>query len=176
MRKKLKLILPNKKYVSSFAKGMEEFRSEKKKSRPTESTLKYFKSVKDFPVYQKKMTDDRKGTDLPKGRVPSTAYWAMVGNKFVGILKLRHRLNKKLLKMGGHIGYAVVPSERRKGYATQMLRLALKRAKALGIEKALLTCDQSNIVSRKVIEKNGGILLNKIKAEGVIKLRFWVPA
>lgn len=173
MKHKLKLILPDKKYISSFAKGMDEFRNEKK-SRPTEDQIKLFKNIKDFPAYIKWVADNRQGINLGKGRVPQAVYWAMVGNKFVGVLKLRHCLNKHLRFMGGHIGYSVVPSERRRGYATEMLRLGLKKAKKLGIKKALLTCDENNIGSRKVIEKNGGLLENKVKFEGIWKLRFWI--
>ena len=170
---KLKLILPNKKYLNSFAKGMEEFRKEGK-SRPVEKHLKLFKSVKDFPAYEKFMRDKRRGINLPKGWVPSTAYWAMVGDKFVGILHLRHGLNKNLVKIGGHIGYAVVPSARRKGYATEMLRLALQKAKKMSIKKALLTCNEDNIGSKKVIERNGGVFAGKIREKGTSKLRFWI--
>ena len=173
MKTKLKLILPNKKYISSFARGMDEFRKDKT-SRPTQDQLKLFRNIKDFPIYNNKMIDNRKGINLKKGWVPQTLYWAMVGNKFVGVVKLRHRLNKKLMTQGGHIGYSVVSSERRKGYATEMLHLALKKAKNLGIKKVLVTCDKNNIGSRKVIEANGGVLENKVKTDGVWKLRFWV--
>jgi predicted acetyltransferase len=173
MKKKLKLILPNKKYAASYLKGAKEYKKDKTQTAARHADL--LKSLKDFPVYNKKIVDDRKGINLGKGRVPATLYWTIVGKKFVGRLHLRHRLNKNLYKMGGHIGYAVIPSERRKGYATEMLRLGLKKAKKLGIKKALLTCDETNIASRKVIEANGGKFINKTREEGVFKLRFWVP-
>ncbi|KKT22262.1 MAG: Acetyltransferase, GNAT family [Candidatus Nomurabacteria bacterium GW2011_GWF2_43_8] len=172
MKNKLKLMLPNRKYVESFAKGIKEARKEN--AKPFTTHFKYFRNVKDFPIYKKRVENDRKGVNLKKGVVPSTRYWAMVGNKFVGVLHLRRRLNKKLRRMGGHIGYAVIPSERRKGYATEMLRLGLKKAKKLGIKKALVTCRENNTASRKVIENNGGVLQNKIKEKGIYKLRFWI--
>ena len=128
----------------------------------------------DFSSYNKRAVSNRKGINLESGRVPATLYWAVVGNKYVGRLDLRHKLTKHLKKFGGNIGYSVMPSERRKGYATEMLRLGLRKAKLMDIRKVLITCDENNIASRKVIEKNGGILENKIKAEGVYKLRFWV--
>jgi len=172
MKHKLKLILPNKKYATSYLKMEKEFRAEGSKTASRGMDL--FKSLKDFSLYNRKMINDRRGINLEKGRVPATLYWAVVGNKIVGRLDIRHRLNKNLRIIGGHIGYAVAPSERKKGYATEMLRLGLKKTKQLGIKKALITCDEGNIASRKVIEKNGGVLENKIKIKGVCKLRFWI--
>ena len=78
--------------------------------------------------------------------------------------------------MGGHIGYAVVPRERRKGYGTEMLRLGLEKAKKLGIKKALVTSDETNIGSKKIIEKNGGVLENQVPnpETGIDKFRYWI--
>ena len=76
-----------------------------------------------------------------------------VNDKPVGIAKLRHYLNDKLKILGGHIGYCIRPKERGKGYGNLILKEALKKAKELGIECALLTCDKDNLFSRKVIEK-----------------------
>lgn len=172
MKNKLKLILPNKKYVRSLVKGLDELREEG--NMQTKSLFGIFHSAKDFPVLIKKIRTGRKGLNLPKGIVPQTVYFGVVGNKFVGILKLRHKLNKNLLQKGGHIGYSVMPSERCKGYATEMLKLGLQKAKKLGIEKVLVTCLEKNIASRKVIERNGGILENKIKIDEGALLRFWI--
>jgi predicted acetyltransferase len=94
------------------------------------------------------------------GIVPATTYFAFVGDRIVGTIQIRHKLNDYLLKFGGHIGYGVLPSERRKGYATEMLRLALDKCKTLGIEKALITCDKHNIASARIILKNQGVLEN----------------
>ena len=173
MKNKLKLVLPNRKYALSYLKGEKEYQAEKNIVADA-GGAGLFKSLKDFSIYNKKMVNHRKGIFLKKNRVPSTLYWAVVGNKVVGRLHLRHKLNKALLLVGGHIGYAVVPSERNKGYATEMLRLGLKKAKLIGIKKVLVTCDEMNIGSKKVIEANGGILENKIKENGIFKLRFWI--
>ena len=173
-KKRLKLILPAKKYAASCL-GMERA-FQKEGSRTASRAMELFKRVEDFPVFRKKIMDNRKGINLYKGRVPATLYWAVVGDKVVGRLDLRHYLNKRLAKIGGHIGYSVSPSERGKGYATEMLRLGLKEARKLGIKKALVTCDETNHPSRRVIEKNGGVFKNKIMEKGVYKLRFWVPA
>ncbi len=132
------------------------------------------KQPSNFPEYFRKKFNERYGINLPKGIVPSTTFWGVVDNKVVGNLNLRHYLNKHLREVGGHIGYGVKPSERRKGYATEILRLGLKQAWKLGIKKVLVTCDESNVGSKKVIEANGGIFINKTKKDGVTKLRFWI--
>ncbi len=173
MKQKLKLILPNRKYALSYLKGEKEYEKDKRIIAAGGGT-NLFHSPEDFYIYKNRMIERRKGINLGKDWVPSTLYWAVVGEKFVGRLDLRHRLNKNLLLMGGHIGYAVVPSERKKGYGTEMLRLGLKKAKKLCIKKALVTCDEKNIGSKKIIEKNGGIFENKTKNEGIYKLRYWI--
>jgi predicted acetyltransferase len=104
-------------------------------------------------------------------RVAQTNLWLTEGDEFLGRLSIRHRLNRRLRFQGGHIGYSVRPSQRRRGYATLMLRLALPVAHRMGIDPALITCDDTNIASRRVIEANGGRLAGA--SHGI--LRFWVP-
>ena len=106
----------------------------------------------------------------PEGWVPDTLLWFVDGGEWIGRLDIRHRLSPILLEIGGHIGYDVRPSKRRRGYATEMLREALPIAADLGINPALITCDVANVASRKVIEANGGAL----EDERAGKLRFWV--
>lgn len=107
--------------------------------------------------------------------VTGSVYFAFVGSRLVGTVAVRHKLNDELLKGGGHIGYGVRPSERRKGYATQMLALALEKCREFGIDKALITCDKDNIASAKTITKNGGVLDSEIINEsGNIVQRYWV--
>ena len=177
MKNKLKLILPNRKYVNAYLKAQKDFETEKSQATTSMINEKHERALhssKDFPEYNKRLIKNRKGIDLKKGRVPNTFFWAIVGSKVVGFLDIRHYLNKNLSTIGGHIGYAVVPSERRKGCATEMLRLGLKQAWKLGNKKALITCDEDNIGSRKVIEKNGGIFAGKHKNKEGIKLRYWI--
>ena len=95
-------------------------------------------------------------------------------NIFVGAVSIRHYLNDKLLKTGGHIGDGIRPGERRKGYATAMIALALEECKKLGITRVLMCCDKNNIGSAKSIIKNGGVLENEIEEDGHIEQRYWI--
>lgn len=92
----------------------------------------------------------------------------------VGAVNIRHCLNDHLLLCGGHIGDGIRPSERRKGYATQMIGLALEECRKIGIKKVLMVCDKDNIGSAKSIIRNGGILENEVIENGKIKQRYWI--
>lgn len=112
-----------------------------------------------------------------KNSVPDFTYFALdiERNIFVGAVNIRHYLNNQLLKNGGHIGDGVRPSERRKGYATEMIRLALEECKKIGIDRVLMVCYKDNIGSRKSIINNGGVLENELPAEdGKIDQRYWI--
>ncbi len=107
--------------------------------------------------------------------VPATLYFAFDGEKLVGVIQIRHRLNEELLKFNGNIGYHIRPSERRKGYATEMLALALEKCGELGLEKVLVSCDNDNFGSAKTIQKNGGVLENEVALEdGAVVRRYWI--
>lgn len=111
------------------------------------------------------------------GRVPDSTYFCLDldQNIFVGAVNIRHHLNEKLLFSGGHIGDGIRPSQRRKGYATAMIRLALEKCRALGIGRVLMTCDKDNIGSAKSIIRNGGILESEfVNQEGVLEQRYWI--
>ena len=103
--------------------------------------------------------DRREDTPRPEGFVPGTMLWWVDGDEFLGRVHIRHRLNDRLRELGGHIGYVVRPSARRRGHATAMLAAALPVAAGLGIEEALVTADPDNVASRRVIEANGGRLV-----------------
>ncbi len=94
----------------------------------------------------------------PDGYVPQSTYWWVAGEEYLGRLSIRHRLTPHLLYEGGHIGFEVRPSVRRRGHAATMLAAALPLAGALGVDPARLDCDAANAASRRVIEKNGGVL------------------
>ena len=117
-----------------------------------------------------------KGIDLPDGIVPSDIYFLVDDNSkyLIGAIDIRHYLNEYLLKYGGNIGYGIRPSERKKGYATEMLYLVLEECKTKGLSKVLITCFKSNVASANTIIKNGGILENEIAEGGNVKQRYWI--
>jgi predicted acetyltransferase len=110
-------------------------------------------------------------TTWPDGYVPQTVLWWAAGDEYLGRLSIRHRLTAHLLHEGGNIGFEVRPSARGRGHATAMLAAALPLAAELGIDPARLDCDADNPASRRVIEKNGGVL----DEERDDVLFFWVP-
>jgi len=127
----------------------------------------------DYESWLEKITWNK--TEATPDWVTGDVYFAFVGDKIVGTIAVRHTLNDALLKSGGHIGYGVCPSERRKGYGVKMLALALEKCRALGIDKALITCDKGNVGSAKTILKNGGMLENEFTEEnGNILQRYWI--
>ncbi|MGZ9583675.1 GNAT family N-acetyltransferase [Paenibacillus marinisediminis] len=129
----------------------------------------------DYDGLLKELADLKAGINLAEHAVSSSTYWLIGANKRVlGAVNIRHRLNSWLLERGGHIGYGIRPSERRKGHATQLLSLALEEAKKMGIEKALVTCDKNNVGSAKTIRNNGGELESEPIVDGVAIQRYWI--
>lgn len=110
-------------------------------------------------------------TPRPESKVAETKLWWVEGDEYLGGLSVRHELTDYLRELGGHIGYVVRPSARRRGNATAMLKAALPIARDLGIDPALVTCDDTNSASRRVIEATGGVFEDQRED----KLRFWVP-
>lgn len=105
-----------------------------------------------------KNAEERADTPVPDGWVHSTARWVLDGDEVVGSIHLRHELTDYLLEEGGHIGYSVRPSARRRGIATRALAMVLEECRARGIDPVLLTCDDANVASARVVEANGGVL------------------
>lgn len=125
-----------------------------------------------FDYYMKNLCREKE----INGIVPETTYFCLDTDRniFVGAVTVRHYLTEKLKQNGGLIGDGIRPSERRKGYATAMIGLALEKAKNLGINKVLMCCEKKNIASAKSIMNNGGVLEDEYEFDGVIKQRYWI--
>jgi predicted acetyltransferase len=141
------------------------------------SFLHFYEEGMSLAQYLNVLADCREGRNLPADAVPETFLFAFVGPRIVGRVAIRHALNEVLLHEGGHIGYVVVPEFRRRGYATEMLALALRLAREqLHIDDVLVTCSDSNVASSRVIERNGGVLQDvvdgRIHDEPV--RRYWI--
>ncbi|MGW7455296.1 GNAT family N-acetyltransferase [Streptomyces sp. NPDC054787] len=108
------------------------------------------------------------------GRVHATYWWIAEGDTYLGAIDLRHYLNGFLLDAGGHIGYSVRPSARRRGLATWALAAALHEARLLGMDRVLLTCDPGNEPSVRTIERNGGVLEDVRETLIGPKRRYWI--
>lgn len=121
------------------------------------------------------LTNFRLGKGLPDNWVPASTYWLIEDNRrIIGTVNIRHRLNEALAFRGGHISYYVRPSERGKGYGTQLLSLALERCREMGMEKVLITCKKDNIPSAKIIKKHGGVLTSEGVDGPEIIQRYWI--
>jgi predicted acetyltransferase len=139
--------------------------------------LHYYEEGMPFADYLRVLTDQASGVNMPAGFVPSTFLFAFDGPRVVGRVSIRHTLTDVLLRLGGHIGYAVVPEFRRRGYATEMLRRAVRLAgDELGLDRVLLTCDDDNAGSIRVIERNGGVFEDTVAEPGLErpKRRYWI--
>ncbi len=172
----MQLVLPSEQYKNSFLEALEEYHQTKSNDRLDIYELSVLNLQSNFSQYIKGLQEKSEGKHLPKGYVPQTDYWLVEGNDLIGRVSLRHSLTPHLLREGGHIGYDIRPSKRRMGYGKKLLALALPKAKELGLEKVLITCDETNIGSKKIIESNGGIFENSVEmAEGKPrKLRYWI--
>ena len=156
---------PQKDYAASYIEALREGLDVSPTS-PEEITL----IEENFDVWHKNKNDLSKPVILPDGRaiqrVPETTIWLIDGTRFLGRVSIRHSLTDSLKMEGGHIGYAVRLSERGKGYGTLLLNEALKFAGTIGLKKVLLTCNDQNAGSIKLIENAGGKLSDKIMMPG----------
>lgn len=130
--------------------------------------------AENYADWIKKIESDLTINDKTGALVPATEYFAFDDGRIVGTIQIRHKLNEYLFNYAGHIGYEIRPSERRKGYAAEMLALALQKCRELGLDRVLITCDKNNIGSAKTIMKNGGALENEVLKEGVPMQRYWI--
>lgn len=169
------LVPPSTQYQASYLSALDEYLAEKPVAAHY-TTLDPDRIRKNFQEYVAGLLDEANGVGLPPGHVPHTEFWLVEGDEFLGRLDIRHELNDYLHHAGGHIGYDLRPSARGKGYGKLILKLGLEKAKELGIENALVTCDLNNLPSKKVIEANGGVL-EDVRAMGsgqADKARYWI--
>ena len=129
-----------------------------------------------FKEYVEIVNSWPEGKNLLATYVPNTFFVGIVKGKVIGRLSIRHKLNDFLKQIGGHIGYCVIPSQQKHGYATEMLKQSLDYARLLGLDKVLITCDTDNIGSMNVIKNNDGVYENTSDDPNlkIQKNRYWI--
>lgn len=180
----ISLQLPNVKYKESYLDAVREYQTGPRDKFGGEGyhELDTQKIGRDFEgEVVKPALDAMQGIGLPEGYVPSTEFWVINEDGYVGHVNFRHDLTPHLKKIGGHVGYGIRPSQRRKGYASAALQLALKEASKQGLSEVLVTCNQDNAASKKAILKAielfGGREDTPVADEdgkGSVTLRFWI--
>ena len=170
----LKLIKLTKEYEKQLGEMIDEWILDQEINHTNRSPWAIFKNdYHNFDYYLEHL----ELKEAAEGLVPDSVFFLLdeSRDRLLGAINIRHYLNDSLLKEGGHIGDGIRPSERRKGYATEMICLALIECKKLGIDKVLMTCDKENIASAKSIIKNGGILENEfVNSDGKVEQRYWI--
>ncbi|MBE6894071.1 MAG: GNAT family N-acetyltransferase [Ruminococcaceae bacterium] len=170
----VKLIKLTKEYYSQLSEMIDEWKLDQEINHTNHAPWAIFKNdYHDFEYY----LDNLEINEPKDGKVPDSVFFLLdvERNVLLGAVNIRHYLNDFLLQYGGHIGDGIRPSERGKGYATEMIRLALQECTKLGIDRVLMVCDKSNIASARTIIKNGGILENEYADEkGQIQQRYWI--
>lgn len=172
----IRLVKPNEKYYQQYKDMMDEWNMEGSRIAPWALHLKYH-TLQYFKEMIERVQEVEKGENL-EGYAASTTYWLYDEERdiLLGASNLRHYLTKEGLKTWGHIGYGIRPSERKKGYATQLLKLTLVEAKIKNIDKVLLGAYIGNVGSWKVMEKCNGKFENIIIEDetGLPIKRYWI--
>lgn len=170
----LKLIKLTKQYEKQLGEMIDEWREDQERNHTNKSPWAIFKNdYHDFDYYLEHLEHKTATED----RVPDSVFFLLDDerDRLLGAVNIRHYLNDFLLREGGHIGDGIRPSERRKGYATEMIRLALNECRKLGIDRVLMTCDKDNVGSARSIVKNGGVLENEfVNSDGEVEQRYWI--
>ena len=169
---KIILVKPNLSYADEIIKYKEESLKENPLINGS-AGLNRFSSIEDWLEELKKRSSE---ATVPEGLVPSSTYLGVreKDNYIVGMIDIRHYLNEYLTQVGGNIGYSVRKTERNKGYAKQMFKLALEKCKGLKIKKVLITCDEDNIASEKVILSANAKFEDIRSVDGENKKRLWI--
>ena len=154
----MQLIYPSVTYKNSFLEALKEFHAEGNEQSYDIDRIDY-----DFDGFLQHIEARSRGVGMPDQAVPDSLFWLVEGDDFIGRVSIRHTLNDSLKEYGGHIGYYIRPTKRGMGYGTKALPLALVEAKKLGIPRVLVTCDDDNIPSQKIIQRAGGVLQDVIE-------------
>lgn len=168
----LELVSPSKKYQAAFIAMARDFQTHGENRY--DSVLPKLETS--FDLYLQRLEMQAKGIGLREGIVPQTTLWSVLGEEVIGVIRIRHRLTPHLEQVGGHIGYQIRPGWRRRGLGTRQLALALVVVGEWGWKRVLITCDDDNIGSARIIEANGGALWDVINVPGEPKpiRRYWV--
>ena len=173
----MKFVFPGAAYEEKTKEFFQEFRTSGSSLHGV-GGLDRFLETGTYGQWLQKVYQDMDLANIPEGRVPAyTCFYVRERDGcLVGMISIRLALNDFLRKEGGHIGYCIRPSERGKGYGTQMLREALKFCRPIGLNRLLLVCDKSNLASAKVIQSCGGILETECRSElcQEILQRYWI--
>lgn len=152
--KKLLLVLPSKEYQNSFEKYVTAYKNANDKYYFD----MYKKALINFDEYVNQLNRRSKGMNLPLGLVTLSTFWMIDNDEIVGVTRIR----QQGVEVTGNISYDISPIYRNKGYGTEILKLALEKAKEIGITDVILICTLNNIASKKIIEKNNGKFLEVV--------------
>ena len=178
MHEKAELVAPSLRHARSYVAALREGFRRGAQDRVSERRIRQIGA--DFASYIDAITDQTGSIRLPTGeivpKVPFSVFWLVEGDEFIGEASIRHELNAHLLTEGGHVGYGIRPSRQRQGYGRLILALALAECRRLGLDRVLLTCDDRNLASARIIEANGGRLENIVAdpaGRGALR-RYWI--
>jgi len=165
-----RLVIPHEKYINSFLEAQNEFLAEPK--RILSDHADFFPEKETVDQFINRITGYAQGLNLPQEDwVPETILWLIDNETFIGKVSIRHRLTEYLRQFGGNIGYEIRPTKRKMGYGSLILKLGLIEAKKLGISDVLITCNATNMGSKRIIEKNGGEFLGEQFSESEKELK-----
>lgn len=161
------LVVPSEKYLESYMEAYDAYMAMGGGSYG-------MTDAREVDIFEK-YDNYRLERNLKPDRVGSDTYWLVDDEKdsFIGEVHIRHRLNDTLRLRGGHIGYVIRCDKWGKGYGSLMLKLALEKAKRRGLAKVLITCNDENIASARVMEHNGCVLEDKVEVDGILIRRYW---
>ena len=174
MEEKLFLLRPTEKYIPQY----EDYRREFLEYGGSMDGAGGLRRLESGRAWLDEVERFSRPETVPEGKVPSTQFILVRASddRLLGMLQLRRELNAYLAKVAGHIGYSVRPSERRRGYAKRMLAMALPEAKALGLERVMISCTTDNEASRRTILANGGVYESTVfdETDGETLERYWI--